>query len=241
MTTPFRSSQGFEATRIAFRLPGATDRTTIIGATGTGKTTCGLWHLAQQRLELRPWVAIDFKRELLFDDVGFPPIQQIDFGTVPKHPGLYLLSPKPGEEDELNAWLWKIWAKENIGLYIDEAALMPKGPAMQAILQQGRSKRLPVIACMQRPVGVVRQFFSEASFFCLYRLQDVRDYDVIRGFIRGDALRDLPPHHWFWYDVPRNCLLTMGPVPEDTIVPELKARVPYSWHPFKWTVTTWER
>lgn len=217
-----------------FHFPGPDARTTIIGATGSGKTTCGLWMLSHMRLDARPWVAIDFKRETLFDQVGFPPIQVIGYGDIPKKPGLYLLSPKPGEEEIVEAWLWAIWEKGGIGLYIDEVTLMPDINAMRAILQQGRSKKIPVIGCTQRPVDVPRAFFSEASYFAVYRLQDDRDYKTVRGFVPGDITRTLPKHCWNWYDVSGNTLLRMGPVPADRIVSDLREAAPYTWHPFKW-------
>ena len=220
---------------MGFRFPGGDERCTIIGATGTGKSTCGVWMLSRVNWQARPWVAIDFKREVLFDEVDFPPIQRIDLQTVPKKPGLYLLEPRPGDEDALEDWLWKAWAKENIGLFIDEASLMPDKSAMRAILQQGRSKRIPVISCMQRPVGVARGFFSEASYFCVFRLQDVRDYRTIEGFVPGDLSVPLPKRHWYWYDVAHNELLKMRPVPPpETIIRDMKAAIPYTFSPFSW-------
>lgn len=217
-----------------FRFPGPADRTTVIGATGSGKTTCGVWLLSAMPLASMPWVVIDFKRETLFDQVGMPPIREIDYGTVPKRPGLYILSPNPGEEEPLEDWLWRVWERENTGLYIDEAMLMPDDKAMRAILQQGRSKRLPVIACTQRPVTIPRAFFSEASFFALYRVQDRRDYDTVRGFVPGDVTSLLPEYHWRWYDVARNLLARMSPVPADRIVPALRGAIPVTINPFAW-------
>lgn len=223
-----------------FRFPGGDARTTIIGATGSGKSTCGLWMLAHQRFERRPWVALDFKREEAFDMIGFPPIKQISLDdTPPKRPGLYLVSPLPGQDERLEAFLWRIWRKENCGLYVDEAALMPEGDAFPAILQQGRSKRIPVIACSQRPVNVARGLFSEASFICVYSVVDRRDYRIIEGFAPIDFSRPLPRFHWHWYDVSRHEQLTMTPVPPpDHIAALLTERIPSrpnAWHPFHWT------
>jgi hypothetical protein len=223
----------------SFRLPGGDARTTVIGATGSGKTTCGAWLLSKQRFDKRPWICVDFKRELLFDTVGLPPIQELDLHTkLPKRPGLYLVSPRPDQEDMLEAWLWRVWERENIGLFVDEASLMPERDAFRAILQQGRSKRLPVIACTQRPVSVARPLFSEASFFAVYRMSDKRDYRVVEGFIPADLSQPLPDHHWRWYDVARNQLLAMGPVPPpNQIAEQLRDAIPHteSWHPFGWT------
>jgi hypothetical protein len=224
-----------------FRFPGGDARTTIIGATGSGKSTCGLWMLGHQRFERRPWLAVDFKREEIFDSIGFPPIRQIELDeTLPRKPGLYLVSPRPGQDDLLESFLWRVWHRENVGLYVDEAALMPDhSDAFAAILQQGRSKRIPVIACTQRPVGVLRGLFSEASFICVYRLVDKRDYKIVEGFAPMDLSRELPTHHWYWYDVARHQQLAMTPVPDpDEVAAKLSGAIPYQpsgWHPWSWT------
>jgi hypothetical protein len=226
-----------------FRFPGADERTTILGATGSGKSTCGLWMLSHQRFDKRPWIAIDFKREMIFDAVGFPPITELALGAkIPRKPGLYLITPRPGQEDYVEAFLWRMWEAENVGLYVDEAALMPAGDAFPALLQQGRSKRIPVIACSQRPVGVARGLFSEANYFCVYRMADKRDYRLVEGFAPADLGRQLPPYCWHWYDVARNTLLAMRPVSPPAMVAErLGARLPHraaAWHPFAWTART---
>jgi hypothetical protein len=222
-----------------FRFPGGDARTTCIGATGSGKTTCGAWLLAHQRFDRRPWIVIDFKRERLFDMIGFPPIEAIRLNArVPRRPGLYLVSPRPDQEDDLEDFLWRVWQAENTGLFIDEASLMPDRDAFRAILQQGRSKRIPCISCTQRPVDVKRGLFSEASFFCIYRMADRRDYRTVEGFVPADLSRPIPDYNWRWYDVARNELLHMAPVPKPATVADLlRERVPNvrTWHPFGWT------
>jgi hypothetical protein len=226
--------------RTAFHFPGGDERTTILGATGSGKSTCGLWMLANQRLDKRPWIIFDFKREQFFDQIGFPPIRTMELGdAIPKKPGLYLVSPRPGEEDLVERLLWRIWERENVGLYIDEAPLMPDGDAFAAILQQGRSKRIPVIACTQRPVGVARGLFSEANYVCVYAVIDKRDYKLIEGFVPAEMSKPLPWHHWRWFDRASRKVLAMSPVPKpDNVASLLNARAPYvanGWHPFGWT------
>jgi hypothetical protein len=224
---------------MAFRFPGGDARTTVIGATGTGKTTCGVWLLANQRFDKRPWIVIDFKLEQIFDAVGMPPIVPLSVtAKPPKDKGkLYLVTPRPDQDEELEAFLWRVWERGNIGLFVDEATLMPDRDAFRAILQQGRSKRIPVIACTQRPVDVKRALFSEASFFCVYRLQDRRDARVIEGFVPGDLTAPLPgPHAWRWYDVGANELLRMAPVPKPAdVADELRGKLPITFRPFAWT------
>lgn len=220
-----------------FRLPGGDDRTTVIGATGTGKTTCGVWLLSQQRFDVRSWIVIDFKREIIFDQIGFPPIQALSWKLPHKKArGIYLIQPIPGQEKQVDAFLWSIWQRGNIGVFVDEASLMPAGSdAFRAILQQGRSKRIPVIACTQRPVNVARALFSEASYFCIYRMNDRRDYKTVEGFVPADLEQPMPRHHWRWYDVSENVLLNMRPVPPPERVAELaRLNMPAYVNPFAW-------
>ena len=220
-----------------FRFPIADQRTCIIGATGSGKTTCGVWLLTHQRFDMRPWIIFDYKREILFEKVGTPPLQELRLGKLPRKgkKGVYLVSPRPDQDDAVEDMLWSIWHRGNIGVYIDEAALIPKGDAMRAILQQGRSKLIPVIALTQRPVDVDRRFFSEANFYAVFRLADARDYDIVRGFVPAEFRNPLPEYWWRWYDNSRNNLLTMRPVPAQAeIVSGMKGVIPFEWHPFRW-------
>lgn len=222
-----------------FRISGGDARTTVIGATGSGKTTCGLWLLSRQRFDRRPWFVFDLKREPIFDAVGMPPIEEWSIHSrPPRQKGLYLASPLPNQKEAIETFLWRCFDRGNIGIYVDEASLMPDGDAFTAILQQGRSKRIPTICCTQRPVNVIRPVFSEASYYCVYRLADKRDYKVVEGFVPGDLSKPLPAYHWRWYDVARNRLLTMGPVPDPArVAGELREAIPQptTWHPFGWT------
>lgn len=214
-----------------FRLPGANDRTAVIGATGTGKTVLGAWLLSRQRFDARPWVCLDFKDEELWDLVGDPPMRELSLGSMPKKTGLYRLRINPGQEDELENWLWKVWAKENIGLFCDEISLMPQRNAFKAILRQGRSKRIPVIACSQRPVDCDREVFTESQFISVFRLDDVRDYKTIQGFTRNAPIETPLPLHWsYWYDRANFSCLTLKPSPAPaTVAADLKKAAPYSW------------
>lgn len=217
-----------------FSLPGGADRTCVIGMTGTGKTVLGGYILAKQRFNERPWVLVDFKQEILWDKVGTPPIQVIDFKTIPKKPGLYLLPVSPRDEDVFEEWLWRVWEKGNVGLLTDEVSLVPKREAFKAILRQGRSKRIPVIACTQRPVDCDREVFSEANYVAVFRVKDKRDYDIIRAFT-GNANIAIPlKEHWcYWYDAKQNHTFTLKPCPPpDTVAKMLRDAAPYSFSLF---------
>lgn len=204
-----------------FTLPGAADRTAVIGATGTGKTVLGAWLLSKQRFDKRPWVAIDFKREELWDMVGTPPMRTLNVGSMPGKRGLYRMTITPRQEDAFEDWLWRVWEHGNIGLFVDEVSLVPQKEAFKAILRQGRSLRLPVIACSQRPVDVDREVWSEANYVSVFRLDDVRDYKIIKGFTRDAAIeRQLPEFHSHWYDKKNGTLIELQPVPKPASIAE---------------------
>lgn len=222
----------------AFTLPGGADRTVVMGATGTGKTTFGAWLLSRQRFDLRPWVIVDYKGEILFDKIGDPPLRYLKMGRLPKKKGLYVLQPRPDEEEAMEDWLWEVWRRENIGIFCDEVSLLPHKSAFQAILRQGRSKLIPVIACTQRPVDVERELFTESQYMSIFRLQDERDYKVVKGFT-GRAPIEVPitngqgqvSKRWsYWYDVAQHKLFTLRPVPPpDNIAAALRNTAPYTW------------
>ena len=211
-----------------FILPGAADRTAVIGATGTGKTVLGAWLLSKQRFDKRPWVAIDFKNEELWDMVGSPPMRSLNVGQMPGKLGLYRMRVQPWDDDALEEWLKRVWSHGNIGLFVDEVSLIPQKEAFKAILRQGRSLRIPVIACSQRPVDVDREVWSEANYIAVMRLDDIRDYKIIQGFTRNAPIdRPLPEFWSYWYDKKNYNCLPLQPVPQPaTIADDLRRVAP---------------
>lgn len=215
---------------MTFRLPAGDQRLTVIGRTGSGKTTFAAWVLSRARLDARPWIIIDFKGEALFDEASPPvSVMRLD-GWMPKK-GVWRAFADPGEEDALESLLWRIWERENVGVFVDEAMNMPpRSPAFSAILRQGRSKRLPVIACTQRPVGCIREVFSEADYFAVFGvLNDPDDRRRVSGFCpipwqEGDTL---PRHGCWWFDVSRNKMLTLPAISDRAGIPKrLRQRAP---------------
>jgi hypothetical protein len=213
-----------------FRLPGAENRLTVIGRTGTGKTVFGAWVLSKQHFDKRPWILLDFKNETLWDQVGDPPIRDLKLGKLPSKVGAYRVRINPGDDDKVNDYLWDIWKHENIGIFCDEASLV-KGDGFKAILRQGRSKRIPVIACTQRPVGCEREIFSEADYLAVFKLNDIRDYRTVEEVCSDAEIRaQLPPYCCHWYDAKQSHVFTLKPTPDDTkIAADLKSRIPYGW------------
>lgn len=215
--------------KASFVLPGAADRTIVIGGTGTGKTVAGAWLLSKQRFDKRAWVALDFKNEILWDRVGDPPMRELRLGKLPGKRGLYRMHVNPGEEDALEDWLWKIWNQENVGLFVDEVTLLPQRSAMKAILRQGRSKLIPVIGCTQRPVDIDREFFTESQYKMIFRLDDIRDYKTVQMFTGGVNVETrLQPYWSYWIDTKQGERFILKPCPTPVeIAGALRELVPY--------------
>lgn len=199
-----------------------------MGRTGSGKTQFGTWLLSQCDFESQPYVIIDYKHDDLLCEIRG--IKEIGLNEIPKKPGLYTIKPLPHEENEVENWLWKIWAQENIGLYVDEGYALPtKSEAFQAILTQGRSKRIQAICLTQRPTWVSRFVFSEADFYAIFHLNDHRDRLTVQSFTpkeRMDLKNRLPVYQCYWYDVGNDNVFIMQPVPQaDIIIDDIESRL----------------
>lgn len=216
-----------------FKFPRADQTTVVIGQRGSGKTVFGAWLLSHQRFDKRPWIILDYKREILWEHHAMGHLlQTLPLGKLPKKrdKGLYIVSIRPGQEEEVEDWLWKIWERGNIGLFADEVTLLPHKDAFKAILRQGRSKHIPLISCTQRPIDIEREVFTEAAFVSLFNLSDSRDYKTVEYFT---GMKDLQKHplqrRWSrWYDAEEKQHLVLKPCPApDHIVDRLRQEVPY--------------
>lgn len=198
-----------------FSLPGDDERITLIGSTGSGKTTAGLWQLALRNWRQMPWIILDFKGDRLVNDI--PGAKHIKLGAaLPKKPGIYLAHPLPDQTEEVENLLWKIWQAGNTGLFVDEGYMLEKSKAYRALLTQGRSKTIPIVTLVQRPVWVDRFAISEANHLQLLDLHDIRDRATVQPLISGvDYIRNPPERfHSYWWDVARKGLFHLQPVPD---------------------------
>jgi hypothetical protein len=204
------------------RRPNLSERVTVMGRTGTGKTVGGVWHLANYPLDRFPFVLIDFKNEEHFDSI--PKVQEVGFDFTPgKHDdGLFRLRCTPfdvmgtvKEKSRLDQFLIHIWEHEDCGLFVDEAYIIGNSPALNLCYTQGRSKQIPMITCTQRPVACSRFAFSEASYIQCYDLNDQRDIDIVEEFVpvSWDDEPDLEKFQSYYFDIAENEVVRLNAVP----------------------------
>lgn len=211
-------------------LPNDTQHLLELGRTGSGKTVAGLWHLSQRSFDTKPWVIFDTKRDEIIEKIGkMDGVKHIHLGEQPGKIGLHIVRPLPNQTDEIDNFLWRIHARNNVGLYFDEGYMVGKSDGLNALLTQGRSKHIPIIILSQRPVMLSRFCFSEASFYQVFQLVDRRDRITVQQFIpkdRADVEVPLQPYHSLWYDVKQDRALQFSPVPQsETILHTFRVRL----------------
>lgn len=208
-----------------FRLPLATERATVIGRTGSGKSVAGLWVLSHAPYDKMPFLIYDYKGDEHISKIHGA--QEVGIKDIPKKPGIYVTRPTANKDDDaVNEQLSKILQRENIGLFFDEGYMIPNDWPLQAILTQGRSKHIPVIALLQRPRNASRFFFSEADHFMVFGVSDRQDQKRIAEFYPEYVEPGLPKYHSKWYNVPEATDYSLKPVPDaSTILGRFNARL----------------
>jgi hypothetical protein len=227
-----------------FQLPGPTQRTAIMGRTGSGKTQFGCFLLSLSDWPRRPWIVINGKRDELLDAIHCA--VPYKFGAkLPRHPGIYMVHPRPDEEDKTEALLWAIWHREGMGIFVDEGYMLPNsGPhgrgAFQSLLTQGRSKHIPMIVLTQRPAWVSRFLFTEADFHSVFQLTHSDDRSTVEKFVPRDLSRSLPAFHSYWHAVSEAKVYTMLPAPDRaTILQRFEDRSRELRERQQWTKYIW--
>jgi hypothetical protein len=196
------------------KFPSNHDRLAVIGRTGSGKTQAAAWHLSGKNFDRQPWVIVNTKGDPLLNEIGrIRGVHNIGIGDTPGDKGLYIVSPLPNERDQLDAFFFRIWEKQNTGVYIDEGYMIEKTDGLNALLTQGRSRDIPMIVLSQRPAWISKFVFSEADYIQLFHLQHEDDRKNVGRFVPFNTKYRLRKFHSYWYNVGENEIVEFSPVP----------------------------
>ncbi len=200
--------------------PDDTQRIAIIGATGSGKTNAGLWHLSRRNFDVKPWIIYDFKGDATINAI--PGAVQISVDAeIPRYPGLYIVRPHLLDVDDgaVEAQMWAIWERQNVGVFVDEALVIGRNNrGYRTLLTQGRSLHVPMIICTQRPSWIDVFTFSEADFFQVFRLQSSDDIKSVEKYVPHDLDERLPKFHSYYYNVGDDKIDVFKPTPDSAAI-----------------------
>lgn len=184
-----------------FRLPFTDEHTAIVGRNGSGKTQQGWWLLSKAPFDRIPFYILDYKLDDLINSVDR--VREVGLHEkLHSYPGLYIVHSQPALKEETNNWLLKLWEHENNGIMVDEMYMCPDDTGLDAILTQGRAKKIPGIFLSQRPVNVPRAVFTESTHLSIFHLQDRRDRKTVSEYTPpGMVDKRLPDYHSYWYNV----------------------------------------
>lgn len=203
------------------KFPGHDDRVYILGRTRSGKTTAGLWHLSGKDFERQPWLIVNTKGDSGINELvqQIPAIKTIEVSDTPGDKGLFHVRPHPETDaDELDALLKRIWHKQNCGVFIDEGYMIDRADGLNALLTQGRDRKIPMIVLTQRPTWITKFVESEADYVQLFNLSRLDDRKNIQGLVPVDKNYRLERFCSYWYNVGDNQLVQFGPVPNSSII-----------------------
>lgn len=187
---------------------GRDDRATLIGATGTGKTTLARF-LVEDKYKKNSVIYNNKPSDTisLWKDTQ---VIYYSFDYLPEATEERIIYTPPVKEtldanlqDRFFEW---IYTRRYTRLYIDEASALRGGtnPSyhLQACLCRGRERGIGVITGTQRPSRVPVILMSEAEHFYIFRLNMLNDRQRVYEMtgISVDEQTDLSQYEFFYYN-----------------------------------------
>lgn len=187
---------------------GRNDRASLIGATGTGKTTLARYLI--EDTDKRHSVVYDNKPSEAIGQWGPPHklIENYEELEIAEEERLIYRPPLPEtldaeRQDRFFQWIYE---RQYCRLYIDEAGSLRGGTTpsyhLQACLCRGREKGISTITGTQRPARIPLVLLSEAEHFYIFRLNLLADRQRI-GELTGisvDRQTDLRQYEFFYFN-----------------------------------------
>lgn len=185
----------------------SSDRASIVGMTGSGKTFLAGYLLRtarrlvvidpkgtlRGRWRLEEWSEATRKRLLDGEPVRIRLARPVTRGPSRIGPGQTIWDD----------YLWDIYDAGNVLVYIDEMyGVTPVGgripEPLQAIYTRGRELGIGAISASQRPSWVPLEILSESTWFFCFRLQLEDDRRRMAGLMGAEVLEPIPDLYGFW-------------------------------------------
>ncbi len=202
-----------------FKWPSDSDRCMIIGMTGTGKTRAAVHQLSHRSINDMTWIAMDFKGDDTLAQMPVTDIMDID-EEIPSNPGLYYLKVEPSRRGAATTEFFKrAYERGECGILIDETlAIGNANEGFNLCLFLGRSRKVPMIMCTQRPVGMEVNARNQATFWQIFKIRNKKDRDSLREDVPEELIdleKPLPQYQSYWFDVARDYTAKLKPTPPE--------------------------
>ena len=196
---------------MAFNI-GLDERVSIVGKTGSGKTTLARGLLSWRRNQSAEWdwypiFVLDTKQQGDFDGLGFTKVTRLrQLPKVAQKNRLIIYAPIPEEKNTRFYDGFFRWIRAMGGpslTYIDEMADIAKGNSVSyeysLLMKQGRGDNMSIWGATQFPVDVPRDFLGAAEHFFVFDLKRKSDRERAAELIGDEAKPRVKEKYGFWY------------------------------------------
>lgn len=203
-------------------------RVSVVGRTGSGKSTLGTYLLLNSPLQ---WIILNPKGTAAYNALpDMITIEGMDIDKIhraltqkikgkAKYRFINVIPTRHETEPEYqDAFIGLLHdGYTNIGLCCDELYTVHKNgralPGLIAWLTRGRELKQSFLGLSQRPAWVSQFIFSESDFVVMMALSTANDQKKVYDITGSEAMRQkLPPYEWLWFDAAENKTIWYNPI-----------------------------